>query len=471
MAKPIGGEHKLVEQSLVFPATRRTPTSLPLTFLDLPFAGPIYAKRLFFYPFPHSTNHFCKTTLPSLKQSLSCTLQHFFPLAGHLISPPPPQKPFIRCTEEDSVSFTFIESSADFNHLSNKHRLKNLKENNHLAPILTHKTRIEDINDIDNDTFTLPLLALQVSVFPNHGVCIGVTYCHVMDGNGCNHFMKSWSFLHQGGDVAELKSPPCFDREVLRDPRGLEDLILRDYFFIRKSWKFRLIAQSKSTGEHEDSFKVIISFGKEEIDGMKKWVMNQWKKNDNEINVPKFLSKFVVTSAFVWASMVKAINRTDDGDEKDEYFCFTCDCRDRLEYPIPEGYFGNCVVSKSATMKRKDMKGKNSFVDAVKVIEKAVNEIKSEPLKDVEDWFELTKTMYMSGNQLFLHGSPKFNVYETDFGFGRPVKVEMVHAFQGVSLAESGDGEGGLEFGLVLKSEEFEYFSSLIQQGLEAFKY
>ncbi|AES68189.2 hypothetical protein MTR_2g104210 [Medicago truncatula] len=47
--------------------------------------------------------------------------------------------------------------------------------------------------------------------------------------------------------------------------------------------------------------------------------MDQWKKNgnDKEINAPQFLSKFVVTCAFVWASIVKAIHRYDD---EDEYF-------------------------------------------------------------------------------------------------------------------------------------------------------
>ncbi|KEH33306.1 putative isoflavone-7-O-beta-glucoside 6''-O-malonyltransferase [Medicago truncatula] len=261
--------HKLIEQTLVVPATTKTTTSLPLTFLDLHFAGPVYVKRLFFYPFAYSTNHFCKTTLPSLKKSLSLTLQHFFPLAGNLISPPPPQKPFILYTEEDSVAFTIIESSADFNHLSTKQPLKNLKETNHLVPTLTNKNKFDD-NNIENDTFILPLLALQVTVFPDHGLCIGITYCHVMDDRSCDHFMKSWSFIHQRGDVVELKSLPCFDREVLRDPRGLEDVFLRDYFVMRKSWKHRLIAESQSKEEHQDFVKAIIVFGKEEIERMKK---------------------------------------------------------------------------------------------------------------------------------------------------------------------------------------------------------
>lgn len=67
-------------------------------------------------------------------------------------------------------------------------------------------------------------------------------------------------------------------------------------------------------------------------------------------------------------------------------------------------------------------------------------------------------------------GSPKFTVYETDFGFGRPTKVEMVHLFKCISLAESGDEEGGLEVGLVCRSTEFEDLFSVIEQGLKASK-
>ncbi|KEH43329.1 hypothetical protein MTR_1g090750 [Medicago truncatula] len=106
-------------------------------------------------------------------------------------------------------------------------------------------------------------------------------------------------------------------------PKGHENVFFSDYFAMRKLWKPRLIVETQITKEHEDFVKAIIVFGKEEIEGMKKYVLNQWKKNgnDKEINVPQFLSKFVVTCDFVWASIVKAIHRyDDDGDDEDEYF-------------------------------------------------------------------------------------------------------------------------------------------------------
>ncbi|KAK7324752.1 hypothetical protein VNO77_28566 [Canavalia gladiata] len=463
------GAHKLVEKYEVGPSTPLHSTAtLPLSFLDLPLAGPIYVRRQFFFNFPHSTQHFCETTLPTLKHTLSLTLQHFFPLAGNLLCPPPPHKPFIRCTNQDFITFTIIESQADFTHLSSNHP-KNLKDLNHLVPKL--KCTI-----IHEDTFMFPLVALQVTVFPNHGLCIAITYCHVMDDKCCSHFMKSWSSICRSGGVDftfAQKSPPCFHREILKDPKGLEAIFLRDYFEERSTWKDKLIGRtSENNDTGEDFVKATFVFGRDDIERLKRLVLNQWNENE-EFKRPQYLSKFVVMCAFVWTGLVKTRCRNDDEeveDVKEEYFRFAADCRDRLEYSVPETYFGNCLTLCHATLKRKDLKGECGFVNAAMVIQRAVTHMKNEPFKDAENWRASFKKMFVLGSTLLVTGSPKFTVYETDFGFGRPTKVEMVHSFKGMSLAESGDEEGGVEVGLVFRTMEFEYFVSVIQQGLEASK-
>ncbi|KAK7324751.1 hypothetical protein VNO77_28565 [Canavalia gladiata] len=463
------GTHTLVEQCQVAPTTTTTTTtSLPLSFLDLPWAGPIYVRRQFFYHFPHSTQHFCETTLPTLKHTLSLTLQHFFPLAGNLLCPPPPHKPFIRCTNQDSITLTLIESQSDFNHLSSNHP-KNLRDLNHLVPKLT-------CTIIHEDTFMFPLVALQVTVFPNHGLCITITYCHVMDDRCCSHFMKSWSSICRSGGVDVTfaqKLPPCFHREILKDPMGLEAIFLRDYFEERSTWKDKIVSQTpKPVCDDEDHVKATIVFEKHVIERMKKWALNEWEKDD-ELNAPQYLSKFVVTCAFVWASLVNARYKNDDKKEmKDEqfHFGFAADCRDRLEYPVPETYFGNCLMICHAEVKRKDLNGEGTFVNAVKAIQRAVSIVNNDPFEGAEKWREKFRKMFASESTVLVNGSPKFNVYDTDFGFGRPTKVEMVHSFKCISLAENGNKDGGVEVGLVFRSSEFEYFSSVIQQGLEGLK-
>ncbi|KAL2331758.1 hypothetical protein Fmac_019339 [Flemingia macrophylla] len=466
MAEP--KTHKLVEKSQVAPA-KTTTASLSLTFLDLSFAGPVYVRRQFFYHFSHPTHIFYETTLPFLKHTLSLTLQHFFPLAGNLLCPPPPHKPFIRCTHDDSVTLTVIESQADFNHLSSN-KPKSLKHMDHLVPKLT-------CTNTHYDTFIFPLVALQVTVFPNCGLCIAITYCHMMDDRCCSHFMKSWSSICRSGGVdftLVKKSPPCFDREVLRDPKGLEAILLGNYFEERSTWKEKLVGQTpKHVCGDGDYLKATIALGRDDIEGLKRYALNQWAEND-EFNAPQYLSKFVVACAFVWVSFMKAKYRDDDDDEgeemKEEYFRFAADCRDRLEYPIPATYFGNCLTKCYAVLKRKELKGEDGFLLAVRAISRAITDMKNEPLKGAENWRALLKKISVLGTTVLVTGSPKFTVYETDFGFGRPTKVEMVHSIKCMSLAESGEKEGGLEFGLIFKSGEFEYFISVIKRGLETLK-
>ena len=467
-------EHKVVDKSQVAPATSRT-MSFPLSFLDLPYARLLYVKRLFFYHFPHPPHIFYETLLPSLKHNLSLTLQHFFPLTGNLLCPPQPHKPFIRCTDDDSVTLTIVESKAYFNHLSSNHP-KNLKDLDHLVPMLTFTTVH---GDDDEDTYVSPLVALQVTVFPNHGLCIAITNSHViMDGRSSCYFIKYWSSICRSGGV-DLTTP-CFDREVFKDTKGLEAIFLRDYFEERSTWKDKLKLIGQTPNHHEDYVKATVSFGRDDIDGMKRWVLNQLEKNDELMKAPQYLSKFVVTCGFVWASWVKAKYRHDDNNDEDEqeimkeeYFRFAADCRDRFEYPIPATYVGNCLTRCHAMLKRKELKGEGGFVKAVKGIARAITDMKTEPLKDAENWKELSRKMFVLGSTMLVAGSPKFDVYGTDFGFGKPNKVEMMlhPRILCVTLAESGDKEGGVELGLLFTSSgEFEYFSSVIEQGLATLK-
>ncbi|XP_029124508.1 coumaroyl-CoA:anthocyanidin 3-O-glucoside-6''-O-coumaroyltransferase 1 [Cajanus cajan] len=459
--------NKLVEKSQVAPVTTKT-TSLPLSFLDLTYTGSrYYVRRQFFYDFPHPTHIFYETKLPSLKHTLSLTLQHFYPLAGNLLCPPPPHKPFIRCTDHDSVTLTVTESQADFNLLSSNHP-KSLKDLGKLVPNLSCTT-------VPNDTFVSPLLALQITVFPNCGLCISITYCHaIMDGRCCCYFMKCWSSICRSGgvDLTLLEiSPPCFDREVLRDTKGLEAIFLRDYFEARSTWKVGPIP--KHGIDDEGYVKATITFGRDDIEAMKKWALNQWKKDD-KFQAPQYLSKFVVTSAFLWVSLVKAKYRNDNEEEQvemiEDYFRFAADCRDRLEYPIPATYFGNCLARCYVGLKRKDLKGEGGFVNAVKAIVRTIADMKTEPLKGAENWKELFIKTFLPGRLVLVTGSPKFNVYETDFGFGKPTKVDVAHSSMFLSFVESRDKEGGLEVGLVFRSEEFEYYITVIEQGLVTLK-
>ncbi|XP_057727571.1 malonyl-coenzyme A:anthocyanin 3-O-glucoside-6''-O-malonyltransferase-like [Arachis stenosperma] len=473
MEKLSDDEHKLVEESKVAPNNPKA-TCLPLTFLDISLAGPIYGRRQFFYNFPYSTHYFLQTTFPTLKRSLSLTLQRFFPLAGNLLCPPPPHKPFIRCTEEDSVAFTVFQSSSDFNHLSSNNP-RSLKKLNQLVPKLTCKIIHH------HDTLVFPNLALQATVFPNRGVCIAITYNHMIDGACCSQFMKLWSSLCARGGIdltfLEKSTPPCFNRGILKDPNELEAIFIKHYFQERENWKNK-VNQSQpfdsTVAMEEDHVKVTIVLDKDDIERMKIFSLNQLKKREG-LKSPQYVSKFVVACGFAWSSLVKARARDSACEEeenmKEEYFCFAADCRGRLEYPVPETYFGNCITQCNATLRRSELKGEGGFVNAVKVIDRAINDMKKEPFRGMENWKERFSDMFGSGRVLVVGGSPKFKVYENDMGFGKPCKVEMVQSLKGLSIAESGKNDGGIELGVVLKNKsQRKTFLNVVKQGLKALK-
>ena len=65
-------------------------------------------------------------------------------------------------------------------------------------------------------------------------------------------------------------------------------------------------------------------------------------------------------------------------------------------------------------------------------------------------------------------GSSHLQVYESDFEWGRHKQVEVVSIdrTRAMSLAESGDGSGGIEIGLTMEKHETEKFASLFNGEL-----
>jgi hypothetical protein len=61
-------------------------------------------------------------------------------------------------------------------------------------------------------------------------------------------------------------------------------------------------------------------------------------------------------------------------------------------------------------------------------------------------------------------GSTRFGVYEIDFGFGRPEKVEITSIDRG--LTESKDLKGGVEVGPVLNKHVMDLFHTIFHEGI-----
>jgi hypothetical protein len=325
-----------------------------------------------------------------------------------------------------------------------------------------------------DNTRVIPLMSMQVTVFPNEGICIGITFFHAAaDGSAFHHFMKSWaSICRTGGDLTCLdRSPPFHDRAVIKDPNRLEHIFLEELGNWGSAWKGK---EDKDLMINEIGEKVRATFvlGRAHIEGLKQWVRGQcMNKEDLE---PLHISTFVATCALIWVCLIKSqhsgVSNFSD-NSKLCYFIFAADCRNRLKFTIPSTYFGNCIAPCLVPLERCELVGETGIFEAVKAIGNKVRQLETEALRGAETWLLDWKEKSETVNLVSVAGSPRLGVYETDFGWGRPKKSEVVHidVTGAFSLAECRDEDGAIEVGLALSRRNIGDFTAIWEQSLKLF--
>ncbi|XP_042515245.1 phenolic glucoside malonyltransferase 1-like [Macadamia integrifolia] len=477
--KPVKVQHRC---KVAPPSGSVTPgdcTTLPLTFFDIHWLPLPPVELLFFYDFPYPLSEFTHTLLPHLKHTLSSTLIHFYTLAGNLSWPthePTNNKPIIQYKNGDSVSFTVAESEANFYHLSANH-LKDAAESRHLVPHLPANGPI------------VPMLAIQVTVFPNSGICIGVAHHHsICDGRAFSHFMKTWASLSKLGDASPSLSPdslPFSDRTGIKDRDGISDRYLNelDRFMKGSSDQFPVVSEMNHRRLRVMDIKLqpnmvraTFELNQANCRRLKELVFAQYKKKkDHDQQTQSMIppSRLVSICAYTWVCLLKAEAKAGESNSNETRFVVNADCRARLDPPMPKSYFGNCVKPVVVIAKKTDFMRGDGFAVAAQLIGGAIHkgvvnnpDILNGLENGVSDLLEV-----QSSRVLAAAGSPQFGLYETDFGLGRPKKVEMasIDRTGAMFLKESSNLEdGGLEFDLVLNRKQMNAFVSLFNGGLNA---
>ncbi|TKY65081.1 Phenolic glucoside malonyltransferase 2 [Spatholobus suberectus] len=445
---------KVVEVFRVAPTSESeelpTQTSLPLTFFDILWLRLPPVQRVFFYEFPHPTPLFFHTLLPKLKRSLSLALGHFFPLAGHLTWPLHSENPIISYNTGDTVSLTVTESDADFNHLAGTD-LCEAKEIHHLLPHLT----------ISHEQATV--LALQVTLFPNSGFSIGITSHHaVLDGKTSTSFIKSWAYLCRESQSPPSLPPelsPFYERELVKDPNHVGAKYRSDW--LKQGGPNNRSLMVLDLQVPEDATRGLFQLSRSDIEKLKQYVVSKKKRNTN-----LHLSTFVLCVAYAWVCRVRA----EETKSKNVMLAFSVDCRGRLEPPLPATYFGNCVGGRLATAETRELLGEDGLTVAVEALSDALETLKDGALSGAENW----STWLLEGfnddvRVIGVAGSPRFEVYSNDFGWGRPKKVEMVSIDRTAAFCFSDSrNDDRVEICFVSKKEAMEAFASLFVNGLES---
>nr|XP_025883531.1 malonyl-coenzyme:anthocyanin 5-O-glucoside-6'''-O-malonyltransferase [Solanum lycopersicum] len=448
----------VIEQCQVAPPPGgATEVILPLTYFDHVWLGFRRMRRILFYKLSISKPDFVQNIIPPLKNSLSLTLKHYTPLVGNIACPLNSSGyPELCYVTGDSVSDTFTETDMDFNHLIGNHP----RNANDFYPFIPQLAQPKDAPGFK----LVPVLAIQVTLFPNLGISIGFSNHHVAcDGNIIVKFIRTWGLLNKlRGDEQCLANEliPFYDRSVIKDP-----------------YKQGTIIWDEMKQNMPEIGDIIVIPPLDRVRGTFIMERNNIVKLKNLILSRRpnlsYVTSFTITCAYIWTCLIKSKFAIEDemiDEDVMEIFGCVADCRSRLNPPLPQSYFGNCLVTIASKASRVELVGKEGFITAVEVIGEA---IKSQ-MKDVElilncSWYREFCGINMK-HTLSVSGSPKFNLYEVDFGWGRPEKIEIISIdnSSGISMSISKykDSHGDLEVGLSLPKTRMNAFVAIFNHGL-----
>ena len=322
------------------------------------------------------------------------------------------------------------------------------------------------------------VIALKITLFPNQGFCIGIS-CHhgIMDGKSSTMFIKAWAHMCKLSDREKQQHPdllpdltPFFDRTDIQDPEGLEMVYLSNW--LEHKWPGsdpnpRSLTLLPALAVLSSPVRATFELSGEDIKKLRTRLSAQLVKQDSQQAKPAHLSNFVLVFAHASVCIVKS-----KGLESSRmvFMAFAADCRARLDPPIHENYFGNCVTSCDWHTEAGSLLEENGYLCAVERLSELIRGLEKGVLDGSKT--KLARFMTIAAACEFMiavAGSTRFQVYGTDFGWGKPEKVETtsIDRTGAISMAESKDGKGGVEIGLVLEKYEMEKFTSLFVDGLK----
>ncbi|XP_057792478.1 malonyl-coenzyme:anthocyanin 5-O-glucoside-6'''-O-malonyltransferase-like [Salvia miltiorrhiza] len=435
--------------------------TVPLCFFDIIWLHFHPIRRLIFYDHPCSEAEFSNTVVPNLKHSLSLTLKHYLPVAANLLYPLDAEKsqPVIRYVSGDTVPLTVAVSGRDFDELVASHARESDQFYDFL-PAMPPFTEEENYK-------IAPLIALQVTLFPGRGICIGLSNHHCLgDARSVVGFMWAWAEISRsGGDEEQFlvrngaSLPLIFDRSVYGDRSSANE----KYWNVMRNIPFVPSTLPLPTNRVRAAFTLHQS----DIKRLKNLVLS----NNPDLG---YISSFVVTAALTWSCVVKSAAAAGEEFDRDrtEIFFFPADGRGRpnaiTDQPVPVNYFGNCLGGGMVKMEH----SKVGFVAAAEAI---VDQIKTQVnnkenfLKGSENWLS-DMSNFGKMSTFGVSGSPKFDLLNADFGWGKGRRLEVLSMDKekySMSLCNSSESDGGLVVGVSLPAERMEAFAAIFAEGLK----
>ncbi|XP_049408205.1 uncharacterized acetyltransferase At3g50280 [Solanum stenotomum] len=437
----------VVSKCIIYPDHHQSlNNTLKLSVSDLPMLSCQYIQKgvlLTQSPFESSNS-----LISHLKIALSKTLSHFPPLAGRLIT--------------DSDGYVYIicnDAGVDFVHTKAPHLMIStlVPQNQSDIPIYFRKFFQFD-KTLSYAGHDKPLMAIQVTEL-NDGVFIGCTMNHaVVDGTSFWNFFNTFAEFSKG--EKKITRQPCFSRKtvfdspaVLKFPEGgpsatfSGDEPLREKIFhFSREAILKLKLRANKTGVNGKTNGKITPVNDEP--GLK----NGAAVKNSALEISSFQS----LSAQLWRSVTRA--RKLEGN-KTTTFRMAVNCRHRLEQRMDPLYFGNGIQSIPTIASVKELLSNDLYWSANQLHQNVVAHGDITVRQGVKDW-ESNPRLFPLGNfdgaMITMGSSPRFPMYDNDFGWGRPVAVRsgMANKFDGkISAFPGREGNGTVDLEVVLAPE------------------
>ncbi|KAI3922447.1 hypothetical protein MKX01_006136 [Papaver californicum] len=369
-----------------------------LTPWDLSFFNAQYIQKglLFRKPLPSMEDpNPTITIIDQLKQSLSITPTHFYPLSGRMVTKKQDNPPFygiyVDCSNE-SVGAEFIHAAVDITMLD----------------ILT------------------PIYVPRIVTELLDGIFVGCTFSHVL-GDGTSF----WKFFHAFAEISRKlrkASKEAGDRHI-----ECNISLKRRSFLINLPFSHHteFIDRYKQPLLRERMFH----FTAESLAKLK-------AKANEECNTKHIqISSFQALSAYVWRSIIRIRHFPPDRNTGCK---FAINDRLRLNPPLSENYFGNCVQTVCGTTTVGELLEHCIGWDAM-LLHEAVKEHTDGKVRGLrEEWMKKPR-IYQMGPffdpaSVIMGSLPRFDVYGCDFGLGMEVAARrgFANKFDGMVTSYRG---------------------------------
>ncbi|CAN7070090.1 unnamed protein product [Brassica rapa subsp. trilocularis] len=431
---------EIISKCIVYPEKKSTVADLRLSVSDLPMLSCHYIQKGVLLPTPPPPSFSFDDLVSSLRRSLSSALSLFPPLAGRFYTSP-----------SGHIYITCNDAGADFVAASAKHvTVSDVLSPGKDVPLLVREFFVFE-RLVSYNGHHKPLAAVQVTELED-GVFVGCTVNHcVTDGTSFWHFFNTLADLTSGKMIKHL---PDFSRHTVFDspqvlpipPGGPRVTFDADQPIRERIFHFSREAISK--------LKQRTNYNK--VNGMKSNGNGGGKITKKNQDPTAEISSFQSLSAQLWRSVTRARNLDPS---KTTTFRMAVNCRHRLEPKMDPYYFGNAIQSIPTMASAGDLLANDLRWSADQLHRNVVAHDDATVRRGIADW-ESNPRLFPLGNadgaSITMGSSPRFPMYDNDFGWGKPLAVRSggANKFDGkISAFPGREGNGSVDLEVVLAPE------------------